>query len=470
MHERQGKITVVLVRAAVVSALGGLLFGFDTAVISGTTASLRELWSLNDWRLGFAVSSALIGTILGTLVFAKPGDVWGRRATLKLMAVLYFVSAAGCALAWDYWSLVIFRFIGGLGVGGSSVLAPIYVAEISPARLRGRLVLLFQYNVCVGILLAYLSNAVVASLAMDRLTLEWRVMFGIECLPAALFWTMLYTIPESPRWLIGKERFDEARRVFAVVGETRIEEEMAEIRASLQVAEHQAVDRLFQKKYWYPIFLGFFVAAFNQLSFVNGFLYYLNDTLGAIGASFGGKYQPVIVGAANVIAVTVAMLMIDRIGRKTLLLIGSWGAAIPLLLCAYIVWTRTLIEVFPWSLAAFILFFSFSQGAVIWVYVSEVFPNRVRAKGQALGSFTHWFLCAVAAQVYPVIVGLSDNGLGIPFAFGGAMMILQFFVVWFFFIETKGVSLEGMEKRLRIAKGTTPLADETEGGWEPQAH
>lgn len=452
MCERQGKITVVLIRAAVVSALGGLLFGFDTAVISGTTGSLRALWSLSNWQLGFAVSSALIGTVIGTLVFAKPGDVWGRKATLKMMAFLYFLSAAGSALAWDYWSLVIFRFIGGLGVGGSSVLAPIYAAEISPARLRGRLVLLFQYNVCVGILLAYLSNAAVASLAMDRLALEWRVMFGIECFPAALFWGMLYTIPESPRWLIGKERFDEARNVFAAVGETRIEEEMAEIRVSLHVGEHQGVDRLFQKKYWYPILLGFGVAALNQLSFVNGFLYYLNDTLGAIGASFGGKYQPVVVGVANVIAVTTAMLTIDKIGRKTLLLIGSWGAALPLALCAYIVWTRTLIEVFPWSLATFILFFSFSQGAVIWVYVSEVFPNRVRAKGQALGSFTHWFLCAVAAQVYPMIVGISDNSLAIPFVFGCVTMIAQFFLVLFFFVETKGVSLEDMEKKLKIAR------------------
>jgi len=450
MNSSEGNITAVLIRASVVAALGGLLFGFDTAVIAGTTASLKELFALNDWQLGFAVSSALIGTIVGSLVFAKPGDVWGRRPVLKLLAALYFISALGCAFAWDYWSLVAFRFIGGLGVGGSSVLGPIYVAEISPARLRGRLVILFQYNVCLGILLAFLSNAVIGSLGMDALGLEWRVMFGAECLPALLFFVMLFTVPESPRWLLGKARDDEARAVFAAVGEQDIEREIADVKASLHVDEQHVQDRLFQRKYWYPILLGFGVAAFNQLSFVNGFLYYLNDTLNEIGASFGGKYQPVIVGVANVAAVTCALLVIDKIGRKTMLLIGSWGSAIPLAFCAWIVWTRSYIELFPWSVAAFILLFSFSQGAVIWVYVSEVFPNRVRAKGQALGSFTHWGLCAVAAQVYPPIVGMMENGLAIPFAFGSAMMVLQFFVVKFFFVETKNVPLEEMERLLKI--------------------
>ena len=450
MRERATALTGVLMRASVVAALGGLLFGFDTAVIAGTTASLRELFSLSDWQLGFAVSSALIGTIVGSLVFAKPGDVWGRRPVLKSLAAFYFLSAFGCAVAWDYWSLVIFRFLGGLAVGGSSVLGPIYVAEISPARLRGRLVILFQYNVCLGILLAFLSNAVIGSVGMDALGLEWRVMFGMECLPALFFFVMLFTVPESPRWLVGKDREDEARHVFAAVGERNVEREIADVKASLHVAEHHVQDRLFQQKYWYPILLGFGVAAFNQLSFVNGFLYYLNDTLGEIGASFGGKYQPVVVGIANVVAVTCALLVIDKIGRKTMLLIGSWGSAIPLALCAWIVWTRSAIELFPWSVAAFILFFSFSQGAVIWVYISEVFPNRVRAKGQALGSFTHWGLCAVAAQVYPPIVGMMENGLAIPFAFGAAMMMLQFFVVKFFFVETKGVPLEEMERLLKI--------------------
>lgn len=447
---KQSKVTPTLIRAAVVSALGGLLFGFDTAVISGTTASVKELMALSNWQLGFAVSSALIGTILGTVMFAKPGDLFGCRPVLKWLAALFFISALGSALAWDFWSLAIFRFIGGLGVGGASVFGPVYVAEISPARLRGRLVILFQYNVCVGILLAFFSNALIGMMELNPLHVEWRVMFGMECLPALLFWIMLFTIPESPRWLIRKERFTEAEHVLALVGEQDIPREMADIKASMHVTEHKLTERLFQKKYRYPIFLGIAVAAFNQLSFVNGFLYYLNDTLNAIGASFGGKFQPVIIGVANVIAVTVALLTIDKIGRKTLLLIGSWGAAVPLALCAYIAWTRTLIDLFPWSVAAFIMFFSFSQGAVIWVYISEVFPNRVRAKGQSLGGFTHWGLCAIAAQIYPSVIGMTKNGLSIPFAFGCVMMILQFFVVWFFFVETKNVPLEEIEKKLGI--------------------
>lgn len=448
--EKRPHITAVLIRAAIVAALGGLLFGFDTAVIAGTTASLKELYALTDWQLGFAVSAALIGTIIGAVAFAKPGDLWGRRAILKLLGALFFVSAIGCAFAWDYWTLVAFRFIGGLGVGGASVFGPMYVAEISPARYRGRLVILFQYNVCVGILLAFFSNALVGTLGLDALHLEWRVMFGVEGLPALLFVLLLFTIPESPRWLAAGKRYREAEEVLAAVGERDIARAMEEIKASLHAAEDGGPERLFQRKYRYAIFLGVGVAAFNQFTFVNGYLYYLNDTLNEIGASFGGKFQPVIVGVANVVAVTAALFAIDRMGRKTLLLIGSWGTAIPLALCAYIAWTRTLIELFPWGVAGFILFFSFSQGAVIWVYISEVFPNRVRAKGQSLGSFTHWGLCAVAAQIYPVVIRMTENGLAIPFAFGCVMMMLQFFVVYFFFIETKGVSLEAMEKKLHV--------------------
>ena len=448
INEKKAHITVILICSAVVAALGGLLFGFDTAVIAGTTHSLVEMYSLSEWQLGFAVSSALIGTILGTMIFSKPSDVWGRRNVLIVLAALYFISAAGCAFSWNYWSLVVFRFIGGLGVGGSSVLGPMYVAEISPARYRGRLVILFQYNVCVGILLAYLSNALIENTGFNVMQIQWRLMFGVECLPALFFMIMLFFIPKSPRWLISKERYIEAGKVLKAVGEIDIHKEVEEIKASLHVVEHHVKDRLFQKKYLYPIFLGVAVAAFNQLSFINGFLYYLNDTLNIIGAQFGGKYQPVIIGVANVFAVTVALCIIDKVGRKTLLLIGSWGSAIPLAFCAYIVWTRTLIELFPWSLALFILFFSLSQGAVIWVYISEVFPNRVRAKGQSLGSFTHWSLCAVAAQVYPIVITMTKNGLAIPFAFGSIIMIIQFFVVRYLFVETKNISLEELESKL----------------------
>jgi MFS family permease len=244
----------------------------------------------------------------------------------------------------------------------------------------------------------------------------------------------------------------EARKVLIEMRESNVEAAMIEIQNSLNSGSKDTDERLFQRKYFYSIFLGVGVAAFNQFSFVNGYLYYLNDTLDMIGASFGGDFQPVIVGVANVIAVTVALVTIDKIGRKKLLLIGSWGAAIPLALCAYIAWTRNFIELFPISIAAFILFFSFSQGAVIWVYISEVFPNKVRSKGQALGSFTHWGLCAIAAFVYPSIINSSEIGLAIPFFFGSIMMIIQFIVVWFFFIETKGVPLEHLESRLGTSR------------------
>lgn len=444
-------VTRTLIRAAIVASLGGLLFGFDTAVIAGTTASIETLFQLSDWAMGFVVSSALIGTIIGTLAAPKPGDVWGRRQSLKLLGFLFVISALGCAFAWDFWSLCLFRLIGGLAIGGSSVLGPMYIAEISPAKLRGRLVILFQFNVCLGILLAYVSNALIELVQFDALYMQWRVMLGMGAVPAVIFTVMLYTIPRSPRWLISVNRPDEARKVLAQIGEVNIDREIAEITNSLQSDAGQAKERLFQKKYLYPIFLGVAVAAFNQFSFVNGFLYYLNDTLQEIGARFGGKFQPVIIGLANLIAVILALLIIDRIGRKKLLLIGSIGAAIPLAICAYIAWSRNFIELFPWSIATFILFFSFSQGAVIWVYISEVFPNKVRSKGLSLGSFTHWALAAIAAQIYPVIISVPKIGLSIPFLFGAVMMVLQFFVVRYWFVETKGVPLEQLEEKLGVS-------------------
>ncbi len=456
---REYTITKTLIRAAIVASLGGLLFGFDTAVIAGTTSSIATLYQLSDWSMGFVVSSALIGTIIGTLIASRPGDIWGRRQSLKVLGILFIISALGCAFAWDYWSLCAFRFVGGLAIGGSSVLGPMYIAEISPAKLRGRLVILFQFNICLGILLAYLSNAIIEELHFDTLHVQWRLMLGMGVLPAVIFTVMLYSIPRSPRWLILVNRPEEARKVLEEIGEVNVDREMAEITASLKARAGQSKEKLFQKKYFYPIFLGVAVAAFNQFSFINGFLYYLNDTLNEIGARFGGKFQPVIIGLANLIAVTVALFTIDRIGRKKLLLIGSWGTAIPLVLCAYIAWSRNLTELFPWSIAIFVLFFSYSQGAVIWVYISEVFPNKVRSKGLSLGSFTHWALAAVAAQVYPVIVAIPKIGLSIPFLFGAFMMVVQFFVVWFFFVETKGVPLEQLENKLGVRNKTDAIPD-----------
>lgn len=441
------QLTGALIRAAIVSSLGGLLFGFDTAVIAGTTSSVRELFGLSDWSMGFVVSSALVGTILGSLISSKPAESMGRRDYLIILGVLFIVSALGCSLAWDFWSLSIARFIGGIAIGGSSVVSPMYIAEISPAKIRGRFIILFQFNVCFGILLAYFSNALIELMQYDVLHVQWRIMFGAGGVPALFFFLMLFTIPRSPRWLASKGRLEEAKKVLKKIGELNVMAAFNDIQNSLKASQETGTDRLFQKRYAYAIFLGVSVAAFNQLSFINGYLYYLNDTLNMIGASFGGKFQPVIIGVANVVAVTIAFFTIDKMGRKKLLLIGSWGTAIPLAMAAYIAWTRELTELFPWSIAVFILFFSFSQGAVIWPYISEVFPNKVRSKGIALGSFTHWGLCAVAATVYPSIIA-GSHGLSIPFLFGAVMMVVQFFVVMFFFIETKGVTLEEMEGHL----------------------
>jgi MFS family permease len=312
------------------------------------------------------------------------------------------------------------------------------------------MVILFQFNVTLGILLAYLSNALIGSTMLDSLHVQWRIMFGTECLPALLFLILLFTIPRSPRWLIARNREDEAREVLAKVGEENITREIEDIRNSLHLTEGGFREKLFQKKYRYPIFLAVTVAAFGQLSFVNGFLYYLNDTLSAIGATFWGKFQPVMIGLFNVFACILAIFMIDRIGRRKLLMIGSWGTAIPLAFCAYIAWTHELVELFPWSLSIYILFFSFSQGAVVWVYISEVFPNRVRARGQSLGSFTVWTANAFTILLYPQLTGMMGNGLANPFIFGSAVMILQFFVVRFLYIETRGVPLEDIEKKLGI--------------------
>ncbi len=451
-NSKKGTITGVLIRSAIVAALGGLLFGFDTAVISGATASITNLMELSTVMLGVIVASALVGTVFGTFSLTQLAIKWGRRTCLVITAALFAVSAIGSALAWDEFSLIVFRFIGGVGVGASSVFGPMYIAEISPARLRGRMVMIFQYNVCWGVLIAYLTNAVIRGFGLDALQVEWRVMFGIETLPALLFLVTLLTVPRSPRWLVSKGRSEEALQVLKQIGEddpefTLKEIEEAESKDALQPATDTA-EALFQQKYAYAIFLGVAVAAFNQLSFVNGYLYYLKDTLDAIGATFGGNYQPVLIGTFSVVASTMAIFTIDYFGRRKLLMIGSWGAGLPLLLCSYIAWTGEMVELFPWALGIFIMFFSYSQGSVIWVYLSEVFPDKVRAKGQSLGSFTHWGLCAAAAFVYPTIFAISP---GFPFFFGAVTMLVQFFLVRQLFVETNGVTLEEIEKKLGLA-------------------
>jgi sugar porter (SP) family MFS transporter len=432
-------------RSTVVAALGGLLFGFDTAVIAGTTQGLTQAFGLTPSSLGLTVSIALWGTIVGAATAGLVGDRWGRRAGLRSMGLLYLLSSLGCAFSWSWTSLVVFRFIGGLGIGGSSVLAPMYIAEIAPARERGRLVGSFQISIVAGILIAYFSNYLVA---LNHLgALDWRWKFGIPALPAALFLILLVHILQSPRWLVKRGRTDEARRVLELVGAENPERELQEIVGSM--AQEGAKDRLFTWKYRFPIFLAVSIGMFNQFSGINAILYYLNDIFARAGFSgLSGDLQAVAIGATNLIFTLIAMSVIDRLGRKTLLLVGSVGTALCLGGVSLVFFTGQHEGALLWLLVGFIAFFAFSQGAVIWVYLSEVFPTQVRAKGQSLGSFTHWFMNALISFEFPRLAAASG---AYPFVFFSLMMVLQFFVVLFVFPETKNVSLEEMQKKLAIA-------------------
>jgi SP family arabinose:H+ symporter-like MFS transporter len=436
----------VLLRSTVVAALGGLLFGFDTVVISGTTQALTDLFHLTPLALGVTVSSALAGTILGSMLAGIPGDVYGRRDSLRILAVLYLVSAIGCGLAWNWTALVAFRVIGGLAIGGSSVLGPMYIAEIAPAKYRGRLVGLFQFNVVFGILLAYLSNYLLGTFELGPL--EWRWKLGIAALPAAFFLVMLFGIPRSPRWLAKKQRIDEAREVLRMTGEENYEQELQDIVASID-AEHTSGDSLFRSKYSFPIFLAVSIAMFNQLSGINAILYYLNQIFAQAGFNkVSSDLQAVAIGATNLIFTMIAMTLIDRVGRRKLLLTGAAGTTLCLAGVAYVFLSRSHESLLVWLLVFYIAFFAFSQGAVIWVYISEVFPNRVRASGQSLGSFTHWLMAGVISLGFPEVAARSG---GYPFVFFSVMMAVQFFVVLVWYPETKGITLEDMQKKLGIA-------------------
>ena len=433
-------------KATGVGALGGFLFGFDTAVIAGTTHSLILVYGLTPKDLGLTVSMALIGTVVGAISAGVPGQRWGGRETLRVLAVFYLLSALGCAFAWNWHILLLSRFIAGLAIGGSSVLAPVYIAELAPAEWRGRLVGLFQINIVIGILLAYFSNYAIARLGFGPA--EWRWKFGVAAIPAALFLFLLFSIPRSPRWLATQGRVEEAREVLEMMGRDNPNAELREITESIHLDRLQTGEPLFSRKYRVPIFLAITIGLFNQLSGINAILYYLNDIFVAAGFSrVSGDLQAVAVGAMNLFATLLAMSVIDKLGRKTLLLIGSVGTAACLFGVAKIFFTESHQNLLLWLLVAYIGFFAISQGAVIWVYISEVFPNRVRSKGQSLGSSSHWIANAAIAYVFPQ---LAKSSGAYPFVLFGAMMVLQFFVVLFFYPETKQVTLEQMQRRLGI--------------------
>jgi MFS transporter, SP family, arabinose:H+ symporter len=446
-HGAPGKFNFYLVKSIIVGALGGLLFGFDTAVIAGTTHQLTQVFGLSAEQLGFTVSIALWGTVIGAMCAGVLGDRIGGREALRILAAFYVVSALGCAFAWSWPSLLVFRFVGGLGIGGSSVLGPVYIAEIAPAKWRGLLVGSFQINIVIGILVAYLSNYLLG--LVDFGMNEWRWQLGVAALPALLFFIMLFGIPRSARWLVTKNRIPEARQVLDSLGSPDGASELDDIIASVHVDGVAHSEPLFQKKYLRPIYLAVTVAAFNQLAGINAILYYLNDIFGMAGFSkVSGDLQAVAVGAMNLAATFLAMTVIDRVGRKTLLLIGGAGMVFCLSGVAAVFFTQQHQALLVYLLVAYIAFFAISQGAVIWVYISEVFPNRVRSKGQSLGSSTHWVMNAIIAFIFPIIA--QRFGGAYPFVFFAAMMALMFFVVLFTYPETKGVTLEQMQHKLGI--------------------
>ncbi len=450
MIETPGKPLAInkhLLAIAVIASAGGLLFGFDTAVIAGTTTALTTVYGLSALMLGITVSSALWGTVAGAAFAGNLSDRFGRRTCLRFVGLLYFLSALGCALAWSWDVLLVFRTLSGLAIGASSVISPTYIAEISPPRLRGRLVGAFQFNVVFGIMLAYISNYFVGRLAPGPH--EWRWKLGVAAVPALCFFLSLFFIPESPRWLVAKGQDAEALAVLRRNGEVDPERERAEIAASLEQTQGSTADRVFQWRYRLPLFLAISIGMFNQLSGINAILYYLNSIFERAGfTQVSGDEQAVLIGLVNLCAVSAAMSVIDKIGRRPLLLIGSVGTTLCLAGVGFSFQLNRGRGGLLWLLMGFIAFFTFSQGAVIWVYISEIFPNRVRAKGQSIGSFSHWFMNAVVSFLFPILA--TRWGSAAPFYFFASMTALQFFVVMKFYPETRGVSLEDMEAKLQL--------------------
>lgn len=448
------KSSHTLILSAIVAALGGLLFGFDTAVISGTTHWLEDFFQLSKATLGFTVASAIIGTVAGSLIVGKPSDIIGRRNVLFVLALLYLLSAVGSAMAQNWTMFLIYRFLGGIAVGGSSVVAPMYIAEITPARLRGRMVAIVQVNVVTGMMIAYLSNYLIASLELGAE--EWRWMFGVEAIPAFLFFLLLFFIPLSPRWLVAKGKDDQAIRVLEKCGTDNgsIEEEIAEIRKSLDMETDHRKEWFFSRKYMKPILLAMAIAMFNQLSGINAVLYYAPHIFRMAGAgSNSALLQSVAIGGTFVLFTVLALTIIDRYGRRKLMIIGSIGYIVSLAVTAWAFYTygtefnQAGGKVVLISVLVFVASHSFGQGTVIWVFISEVFPNRVRARGQALGSFTHWFMAAAISWTFPVIADISG---GHTFAFYALCMVGQLLWVILVMPETKGLSLEEIQKRMGI--------------------
>jgi sugar porter (SP) family MFS transporter len=429
---------------SLVVALGGFLFGFDTAVISGAEKSIQQFWHLSAFEHGLTISIALIGTVIGSLLGARPSDRFGRKNTLYFVALAYLLSSVGTAMADNWYVFLVFRLLGGLGVGISSVTAPIYISEISPAEKRGRLVGLFQFNVVLGILISYLSNYLISQGGEN----SWRWMLGVQAFPSALFFVLIYFVPESPRWLILKKGADlRALQILKIINPHNADQELQAIKNS-NLNSGGTSTSLFSGQYKTPIILAVLFAFFNQVSGINAIIYYAPRIFEMAGlGAHSSLLSTVGIGVINFVFTLIGINIIDKVGRRILMIVGSFGLIISLFLVAFTFYSGAFSGyAIPIYMMIFIAFFAFSQGAVIWVFISEIFPNQVRAKGQTLGSSTHWVMAAIIAFCFPYLA--ESLGGAVTFTFFGLMMVCQLIFVWKFMPETKGRSLEQIESNI----------------------
>ena len=442
---------------AFVASLGGLLFGFDTAVISGAENAIQQIYGLNNFWHGFTIATALIGTIIGAFVCGKPAQKYGRLISLKVIGALYLISAVGSAAVVNWYAFMIFRFVGGLAVGASSVIGPMYIAEISPSSWRGRFVAFFQFNIVLGIVCAYFSNYFIAGMPND-----WQWMLGSESVPALLFTVLLFTVPESPRWLVSQGQEEKAAAIFVRTGEGDVEGEMAAIKESFRTEAGIKKERLFQKKFTKPILIAFLIATLNQLSGINAILYYAPRLLEMSGVfRDGAMLQSVIVGLTNLTFTMLGMALIDKLGRRTLIAIGAVGMVVAQGLVARGFYLNAFEGYYLLiCICAYVACFALSLGATIWVVIAEVFPNSVRSDGQVLGSMTHWVWSALLTWFFPLCLFIGGEYI---FAFFSIIAALSLIFAWWL-PETKGKSLEQIQKELVKEDAPAPSVYNLKGG------
>jgi sugar porter (SP) family MFS transporter len=433
---------------SVTVALGGFLFGLDTAVISGCEQEIQQLWNLSNAMTGQMVAMALYGTIVGAIFGGMPAERLGRKRTLFWVAIVYFVSAVGSALSPDVWALSAFRFLGGLAIGASSVVAPMYISEISPPEKRGQLTALFQFNIVFGILIAYVSNWLIGTGYPEA----WRWMLGVVAIPALLFVVLILLVPESPRWLVRRKgQVDEALRILRIINPATAEDSLAAMQAEHPTERPSGLGEFFSGRYTFPILLAFLFGFFNQVSGINAVIYYAPRIFEDSGMAAGSALISTVgIGLVNLVFTMLGLALIDRMGRRFLMFIGSFGYIVSLSLVAVAFYTGTAGTglLVPVLLFLFIAAHAIGQGAVIWVFISEIFPNQVRSWGNSLGSSTHWVFAALIAGTFPYFAGRF--GQGPIFLFFAVMMVLQLLFVWKMMPETKGVSLEEIGKKMSV--------------------